>query len=418
MNTTLQDIFISNYESYRKHHGVSIEQHQASEAIMTCRTEALGHEEWVCLNGDHVEQEPHSCRHRSCPRCHGAQTHQWLEMMQERLLPCDHYHLVITLPHELLPLWQYNRHWSVDRLFKGAVETISQLLSDERYLGAEVGIIATLHTWGRTLSAHPHVHLLVTGSGLNRGKCRHSRKDFLLPVGVIKAKFRGKWLSWLNAAYAEEAIRLPPSWNEGEWIHLLRQLARKEWNVRIQGAYRHGNGVLNYLSRYVRGGPIKEKRIKKATEEEVEFQYRDHHDGKDKRMRLKTEHFIERLLWHVPNKGQHNVRYYGLYSPGAREKRNKMRALMGVVKSDEKRKDVAGKERRCPKCQAVLFHSSSTRRKISYIKSKTRQQAPNVQQNAEPALAFPFLNMGPTIQTGPPAFFGPPSGWLAYRYVI
>lgn len=391
-----------------------MEQHEASEAIMACGTDELGYEEWICLNGDHIEQEHHSCRHRSCPRCHGAQTHQWLEMMRERLLPCDHYHVVITLPHELIPLWQYNRHWSVDRLFKGSVETIRQLLSDERYLGGEVGIVASLHTWGRTLSAHPHVHLLITGSGLHQGNCRNSRKDFLLPVGVIKAKFRGKWLSWLNEAYAKEEIELPPSWREAEWLAMLRQIAKKEWNVRIQGAYSHGTGVINYLSRYVRGGPIKDRRIMKADEEGVDFRYRDHHDGRHKRMRLSTGHFIERVLWHVPNKGQHNVRYYGLYTPRAKEKRNKMRELLGAMKSEEKSTVIEGKERRCPKCKAVLFHRKSTRRKISYInKCGAREQAPIVQQNAEPARANPYLNMGFTTQADPPVFFGPYVGWLA-----
>ena len=125
-------------------------------------------------------------------------------MIEQRLLPCDHFHVVFTLPHELNALWAYNRAWSADHLFRAAAETLQQLLDDERHLGAKVGMVVSLHTWGRTLSFHPHVHVLVTGGGLAAGQWRSRRRDYLLPAAVLKAKFRGKWLAWLNQAY--EAI--------------------------------------------------------------------------------------------------------------------------------------------------------------------------------------------------------------------
>ena len=374
MEATLQGIFRSGYGSYKKRHGVSMDQHRAAQAIMDCQSEVLGYESWACPSGDYEEKQNHSCRHRSCPRCHGAETHAWLEKANARLLPCDHYHVVFTLPHELNPIWHFNRHWCADKLFKAASETLRELLKDSRYLGAEVGILASLHTWGRTLSFHPHVHVLVTGGGLtDSGNWRSVRNDFLLPVGVLKAKFRGKWLSWLNDAYATGALRLPSDWDDRGWRRALRQAARKSWNIRIQGSYRHGSGVTTYLSRYVRGGPIKDSSLLSANEKAVSFRYRDYRESGSKTLSLSREHFISRVLWHVPVKGQHVVRYYGLYIPGARHKRDAIRAALGE-ETGERPKEKVRSERLCPECRATLYHRYSARRKISYIRSASVQQ--------------------------------------------
>ena len=368
MEATLQKVFRLGFDRYRERHAVSIDQYQAATAIMSCQSQELGYEEWLCAHDGHVEQQAHSCRHRSCPRCQHAYTQRWLDKTQARLLPCDHYHVVFTLPHELNEIWKYNRRWSADHLFKASAETLRQLLRDERYLGAEIGLLASLHTWGRTASFHPHVHILVTGGGLGgEGWCR-LKKDFLLPVGVLKAKFRGKWLSWLNAAYAQGDLKLPDHWSDRDWRRALRQVARKSWNVRIQGPYRHGGGVVNYLSRYLHGGPLKDHRLVQADAREVRFRYRDHHDGKEKLMTLKTEHFISRVLWHVPVKGQHNVRYYGLYVPGAQPVRDAIREQLAMP-TGEAPSPPERPERVCPVCGATLLHYRSARRKISYIEN-------------------------------------------------
>lgn len=367
MEATLQNIFRLGFDRYRQRHGMSIEHYQAANAIMRCQRAELGKEEWRCEHDGYIEQQAHACRHRSCPRCQRSYTQQWLDKTQARLLPCDHYHVVFTLPHELNELWQHNREWSADHLFKASAETLRQLLKDERYLGAEVGLLATLHTWGRTASFHPHVHVLVTGGGLRGERWRPLRKAFLLPVGVMKAKFRGKWLSWLNAAYARGELKLPSHWSDRDWRHALAQAARKTWNVRIQGPYRHGSGVVNYLSRYLHGGPIKDHRLIQADANQVRFRYRDHHDGREKTMTLKTDHFIRRVLWHVPVKGQHNVRYYGLYVPGVVAKRDLVRDQLNEPRGETVK--VADKPKRiCPSCGAVLLHYRSVRRKISSIK--------------------------------------------------
>lgn len=386
MEATLQSIFRAGFAAYQQRHGLSTDQYRAAHAIMECQTEALGYETWGCPDDGHTEQQHHSCRHRSCPRCQHRYANQWLDKTQARLLPVDHYHLVFTLPHELNDVWQYNRAWSADHLFKAVAETLRQLLKDERYLGAEVGILASLHTWGRTLSFHPHVHALVTGGGMSGHHWRALKKDFLLPVGVLKAKFRGKWLSWLNRAYDDGELQLPAHWQDSDWRHVLRKVAGKSWNVRIQGPYRHGNGVINYLSRYVHGGPIKDHRIVAADVRQVAYAYRDHHDGKTRHMSLKRDEFMRRIFWHVPVKGQHNVRYYGLYVPGAAAKRDQVREQLGEQTGEvTMKKEIPA--RHCPTCGGALLHRSSTRRKISYIKNNPPHFGPGgiVQQAVEVA---------------------------------
>jgi ssDNA-binding Zn-finger/Zn-ribbon topoisomerase 1 len=400
MEATLQGIFNASYAGYREGHKVSLAQAKAAEAIMKCQSDRMGAEAWVCPNGDHIEHAHHSCRHRSCPRCHGARTHDWLEMVQARLLPCDHYHVIFTLPHELNDLWGYNRAWCADHLFRAAAETLRELLADERHLGAEVGLLASLHTWGRTLSFHPHLHLLVSGGGLHAGEWRAARRDYLLPVAVLKAKFRGKWLAWLGAGYERGEIKLPEGWTPWQWKRVLRSIARKRWNVRIEGAYRHGDGVAVYLSRYVRGGPIKDARLLRADGTEICFWYQDHHDGRAKHMTLSPEHFLARVLWHVPVPGQHNVRYYGLYVPGAGSKRDQARAALG--KDPEQRpEERPPRERHCPACGAPLQRAGRRSGKISYIGRMAVQQGVEAAGNAP--------QVGRSLRTGDPPrpFFGP-----------
>ena len=404
MEATLQNVFRQGFDRYRERHGMSVDQYQAAKAIMHCRSDELGQEEWLCERDGHIEQQPHSCRYRSCPRCQQVYTQQWLDKTQARLLPCDHYHVVFTLPHELNEVWQHNRRWSVDRLFKASAETLRELLKDPRYLGAEVGLLATLHTWGRTASFHPHVHVLVTGGGLANGRWRGLSKAFLLPAGVLKAKFRGKWLSGLNAAYARGELKLPAHWTDGDWRRALRQVARKGWNVRIEGPYRYGKGVVNYLSRYLHGGPMKDQRLVSADAARVSFRYRDHRDGKDKVMTLNSEHFISRMLWHVPVKGQHNVRYYGLYVPGADGQRDAIRRQLDQP-AGEGVAPVTKQERRCPHCGALLVHYRSTWRKISVIRSNRLLEGagPAVQ----PGVGADRQGLGRSPPSGPAALFLP-----------
>lgn len=366
MEATLQHIFTANFDRYAQHHPLALKHYKAATAIRQCRTDAMGGHVQRCPDNHESPIQYHSCHHRSCPRCHALSNARWVETQQARLLACDHYHVVFTLPHELLDVWQHNTRWFANALFGASADTLMTLLQDKKHLGALPGIVMALHTWGRTLSLHPHVHCLVTGGGLDtQQRWRSLRYDYLLPVAVVKALYKGKLLARLWTALTAGELQLPAGQTRGEVQRLLRQLNDKDWNVRIQERYPHGQGVLRYLSRYVKGGAIRDRHLRSASAQQVSFEYTDHQDHRRKVMILPTAHFIQRVLWHVPESGQHTVRQYGLYAHQGRDKRALCRTLLGQASEQTTLGSVdwqqflekAGKQKqtKCSICGKVLL---------------------------------------------------------------
>lgn len=330
MSATLQSIFNTSFDAYANEHRLALKHYQAARAIMTCRTPAQGGHEQCCPEGHESHIQYHSCRHRSCPKCNALPKAQWAQRQFERLLAVDHYHVIFTLPHELLALWRYNQRWFADTLFHTVSDTLLVLLRDERHLGALPGMVLSLHTWGRTLSLHPHIHCLVTGGGLDgAGQWREVRHRYLMPARVVRALYRGKLLAALWQALQSGELQRPPSQNEAELRRCLKALARKKWNVCIQPPYSHGHGVMGYLARYVKGGPLSDHRVATADERQVTFRYCDHRDGQHKIQKLSSRAFMARILEHVAEPGQHVIRHYGLYGHKARDKRSRCRAQLG-----------------------------------------------------------------------------------------
>jgi len=356
---------------------------QAARALLACRTCAMGGHYQVCPDGHDMRICYHACRHRSCPRCHALPKANWVAAQHAKLLACDHYHVVFTLPHELLRLWRYNRHWFTKAMFAASRDTLFDLLGDERYLGATPGVIMAFHSWGRTLSLHPHVHCLVTGGGWSAaGRWRAVNNGYLLPAKVAKAVYRGKLLSAVTAYLSEGDGVLPAGETLESLRAQLRKLYTKEWNVRIQERYAHGQGVMLYLSRYIKGGPIEERRIRYRGGDTVDFAYTDHRDHQRKMMHLRADAFMTRILTHVPEPGQHQVRHYGLYHAKQQAKRSKVRVILGQS-NEAKRPDMhwadylIGQKRAqstvCQQCGAALvsrYHFG--RNKNSFIRVPTR----------------------------------------------
>src|SRR5205823_11951621 len=241
---TLQDICCASYPAYERTHPLPAHVRRAARAIMQCRTAALGGHVQACPDGHVARVWYNSCRHRSCPQCAYLQTERWLAFQQARLLACDHYHVIFTLPHELNPLWLANVSVMSTLLFQAVRDTLGTLLADPKYLGAQPGILAALHTWSQTLVLHPHVHCLVTGGGLSPdGRWVAVRNGFLLPARVVMAVFRGKRLAAIRQALAREALALPEGIQPQQMRHLLTRLGhprKTTWNVRIMERYRHG----------------------------------------------------------------------------------------------------------------------------------------------------------------------------------
>lgn len=332
MAITLQQIFQTSFDAYASSHRMALKQHQAAQAILNCRTPAQGGHVQRCPDGHEAHIQYHSCRHRSCPQCNTLPKEQWLLKQRERLLPIDHYHLIFTLPHELLSFWRYNQHWMTHTMFRVISDTLLTLSKDSKHLGALPGFILSLHSWGRNLSLHPHIHCLFTGGGLQQdgGWCG-VKNSFLFPSRVVRQLYRGKFMAAFGQGLRSGELIVPPHLSEKALTACIKQVYRKDWHVRVQPPYQHGQGVVMYLSRYVKGGPLASQRIVSADDKQVTFRFKDHRDGKNKTLTLNTPHFIERLLDHVAEPRQHVIRHFGLYGHQAKEKRQQCRAHLGLA---------------------------------------------------------------------------------------
>lgn len=335
MKVTLQSIFQQSFDAYASDHKLALKQHKAAHAIKTCRTVEQGGHVQRCPDGHEEHIQYHSCRHRSCPQCNGFPKEQWIQKQHQRLLTTNHYHVIFTLPHELLSLWQYNTRWFTQALFKVVSDTLLTLSKDKKHLGGTPGLLLSLHTWGRNLSLHPHIHCLITGGALTTdGQWQVARNNYLFPSRVVRALYQGKLLSAIERGLRSDLLTIPPLTNRVQLTKCLRQLYQKKWNVRIQPPYAHGKGVLSYLSRYVKGGPLSNRRLTSANEDHVDFRYTDHRDGKTKTLSLDTSHFLDRLLDHIPEPRQHVIRHYGLYGHQANKKRQQARACLGQAEPE------------------------------------------------------------------------------------
>lgn len=262
---TLQTIFQDAFPAYEALHPLPVHVRTAARAIIRCRTATLGGHIQACPDGHVARVWYNSCRHRSCPQCAYLQTERWLALHRARLLACDHYHVIFTLPHDLNPLWLANVPVMSELLFQAARDTLVALLADPQYLGAQPGILAALHTWSQTLVLHPHVHCLVTGGGRTLdGHWKAVHHGFLLPARVVMAVLRGKMVAAIRQTLARGALALPEPMRPQQVLNLLHRLGhptKTKWNVRIMERYRYGAGVVTYLARYLRGGPIKNARL-------------------------------------------------------------------------------------------------------------------------------------------------------------
>jgi hypothetical protein len=200
-------------------------------------------------------------------------------------------------------------------LFQAVKETLTTFSKDPSYIGGQSGFILTLHTWGQNLTLHPHIHSLITAGGVDEeGNWVNSRSNFLFPVKPLMVFFRGRFLTLLrkNAKFIDDS--------DGNLHNLINDLFQKNWHVYLKEKYSHGKGIFLYLSRYVKGGPIKDSRLKQVTDLNVHFGYHDYRDGKKKIMILRRHEFLRRLLLHVPPAGFPIIKYCGLYSPNSRKK--------------------------------------------------------------------------------------------------
>ena len=335
---TLQTIFQDAFPLSEQTHPLPSHVRRAARAIMQCRTAALGGHIQACPDGHMSRIWYNACRHRSCPQGAYLQRERWLALQQARLLACEHYHVIFTLPHDLNLLWLANVPVMTTLVFQAVRDTLCTLLADPKSLGAQPGIIAALHPWSQTLVLHPPVHCLVTGGGLTpAGQWVTVRNGFFLPVRVVMAVFRGKRLAALRRALARDALVLPEAMRPQQWLNLLNRLGHAQktpWNVHIRERYRHGAGVVTYLARSLRGGPITHARLVAWDGDRVTLLYRTSEADASgtpswSRMTLSSADFLQRWLLHVPAPQTRPVRAYGLSHHTYAEALARSRAQVG-----------------------------------------------------------------------------------------
>lgn len=358
--TTIQDIMRRAYPVHERTHRLPSHVRKAARALMLCRTSELGGHMEACPEGHYQRHWYNSCGHRFCPQCKWTRVTEWIERQKERLLPCGHYHVIFTIPHELNELWLKNGRTMTGLFFRSVRDTFFEFFPDPRHLGAKPGIIATLHTWSQTMILHPHLHCLVTEGGFAEGTWHKTpHKGYLLPIKAVMKVFRGKFLAYADSAVAEGTLILPSSLSLPQWKNLKNKLGRKKWNVNIRQRYGYGTGVLIYLSRYVRGGAMSNRRITSTAEDAVTFTYKDADRSSQNAMTLSISDFLQRYLLHVPAAHTRIVRYYGLYAPTATEELQYCRSL--CTEHPEPEEPVRQPPQhvypeRCPVCGRPFIH--------------------------------------------------------------
>jgi hypothetical protein len=332
---TIQNIMRLGWDTYKCLHSLPKYVLAAVSALLSCRTAALGGHVQSCPDGHFHRHWYNSCKHRLCPQCAYILIERWLQKQKARLLCTDHYHAIFTLPHELNDIWLQNIKVMTGLLFRAVRDTLFDFIEDEKHVGGIPGMIASLHTWSQTLILHPHIHCLITGGGLDSsGKWRKPKRDTFLPYKAVMIKYRGKMLDYINIAIRKKEITLPKNMSPQQWINLRNRLGRKvKWNVNFRERYKGGQGVVTYLARYLRGGPISNHRIISCDKGVVRFSFRMNGStsGKKSIMTLSIGEFIQRYLLHVPVPYVKRVRSYGLYASGNKDKLDECRKMFGQL---------------------------------------------------------------------------------------
>jgi hypothetical protein len=304
------DIFRVHGEAYREAHPTTLLQRAVMRDIEICRTSVLGGHLDVCPDCGYEKPSYNSCRNRHCPKCQALAQARWLDRRRERILPIHYFHVVFTLPSELRPLAMANRRLCFDILFRAASDTLRTLAKNPRWLGAQIGFTAVLHTWTRDLRFHPHLHCIVTGGGLSDDGQRWvpARHRHLFPVKVLGRLFRGKVDAALAKAHREERLLLPDDVaTPDDFKSMRRRLFAKDWVVYAKRPFAGAEQVYAYLGRYTHRVAISNHRILSVADDSVTIATRD---GASQTMAPHV--FIRRFLNHVLPKGFSKIRHYGL----------------------------------------------------------------------------------------------------------
>lgn len=365
------DVFRRHGDTYRQQHKDHLGRidRRVMRAVELCRTPALGGHVEVCADCGLLHHAYNSCRNRHCPKCQGSARAAWLAARQAELLPVPYFHVVFTLPAPISEIAFQNKATVYAILFRAAAETLRTIAADPRHLGAEIGFIAVLHTWGQTLQHHPHLHCVVPGGGLAPDGERWiaCRPGFFLPIRVLSRLFRRLFLELLGAAFAIGDLRffgdLAGLAEPNVFAQKLQAMHRLDWIVYAKPPFGGPAQVLAYLGRYTHRIAIANSRLTEISDETVTFRWKDYrHHGKTKLISLAAHEFIRRFLLHTLPDGFHRIRHYGFLANGHRTaKLVRCRALFTAVAESTPLTNPTNPRidppasARCPSCGGMLL---------------------------------------------------------------
>jgi hypothetical protein len=321
------DVLHRHGEAYRRAHDAHLGrvERRVMSAIELCRTAALGGHTEGCIDCGLVRCAYNSCRNRHCPKCQGAARAEWLAARQADLLPVEYFHVVFTLPAPAAEIAFQNKHVVYTLLFKAAAETLRTIAADPKHLGAEIGLVAVLHTWGQALLHHPHLHCVVPGGGPSLDGLRWvaCKPGFFLPVHVLSRLFRRLFLEGLQAAFKARELKffgeLAALADAVAFRRQLAELRKVDWITYAKPPFGGPAEVLAYLGRYTHRVAITNARLVSITDHDVAFRWKDYrHNSRHRIMTLGADEFIRRFLLHTLPDGFHRIRHYGYLANGCR----------------------------------------------------------------------------------------------------
>lgn len=371
----LADIVREHGAAYLAKHYVTAGQRKVLAAIEACRTAQLGGHMEHCDSCAHERPAYNSCRNRHCPKCLNVAKAHWLEDRLDDLLPVAYHHVVFTIPKEVAAIGTRNPRVLYSVLFKATSQALLRIARDEKHLGAKIGFLAVLHTWGQNLQYHPHVHCVVPAGGLSPEKDRWvaARPGFFLPVLVLSKIFRSLFLKYLGDAKDRGELRFGEDERFLEdpagWLDFIQKARSTDWVVYSKEPFGGPRQVLSYLGRYTHRVAISNNRIQSLAGGEVAFSWRDYKDANQpKTMTLEADEFLRRFLMHVLPRGFQRLRYFGLFGNRYRaENLARCLSLLGVESPpDESAADLKAaptplqqleeKVGHCPICKTGRLH--------------------------------------------------------------
>jgi ssDNA-binding Zn-finger/Zn-ribbon topoisomerase 1 len=297
---------------------INYQQLKALRAIRNCRTAILGHHVDACPKCEYTTLSYNSCRNRNCPKCQTGSRRRWIAARKREVLGIPYFHVVFTVPAKLNPLALQNPRLFYNLLFRASAATLVELAANPKRLGATIGFVSILHTWGQNLREHPHIHCMIPQGGISLDSKRwvHSRPKYLLPKKVLGRVFRGKFIDGLRRLYRKEKLKLAGSITHlndpKEFSEFIRRLHRHEWVIDVRPALGGPEQVIGYLGRYTHRVAISNRRLVNFDGEEVTFLWKDYaHDGIWRTMKLDATEFLRRFVLHVLPKGFVRIRFYG-----------------------------------------------------------------------------------------------------------